>query len=146
MLELPEYGLVYWDLERSVTAIKTTSLGSDTPVLGKTFTLKFRGKDYSCQLAALGQFNNYCYRIVIISKQYFKGTKSEMEVLEGRFVVGDWTPTFLSGESPTSDGGVPSPTTKRKRKGQPPNKKNGKFEIILTLSFTLFSILIIAPT
>ena len=52
-------------------------------------------------------------------------------MLEGRFVVGDWTPTFLSGESSSSgaNDGVQAPTTNRKR-GQPDQaEKNGKLVI-----------------
>ena len=47
-LDLPEFSLIYWDKEQSVSAIKSTNLGSDTLVIG------LEEKNYHGQLATQG--------------------------------------------------------------------------------------------
>ena len=53
-LDLPEFSLIYWDEEQSVSATKTTNLGSDTLVIGDNCSVTFGGTSYHGQLAAQG--------------------------------------------------------------------------------------------
>ena len=63
-------------------------------------------EDYNDRVAAKGSTYAIYIHYILLPQIYFKGTKVEMEVLEDKFVAGEWIPSFIQ----------PSPAPKQKRK------------------------------
>ena len=74
--------------------------------IGEQCTIIMNKKEYTGKVAAKGTNVIYIYHIL----KSFTGTRAEMDRLEDKFVIGEWTPPFVA----------PSPVPTRKRK----TKKN----------------------
>ena len=61
---------------------------------------------------------DYCYMYLLYVRTctVCVGTKSEMELLEGQFLIEEWTPAFLGGRTPLASCDPQEPPAKRQKK------------------------------